>query len=204
MGSIDPFMVYFDSRWVRKLSARSLAHRRYLEHVMQQAESVLTTQRVGVLFATPPMLTALGRRLSREVRESVHDGMHLGGLPSTVDYLNALTNDWFPNAAVLCGYGNGLVGMCPQLSTSPEGAPEYFPHGNRLVFNVLAGRGETRCQAVFHRLDLSRFLANVHERDEVERIAPDDRMLADGFNTAGLRDPRPPVTKDVEARTALY
>lgn len=203
MGSIDPFMVDFDPRWVRKLPAGSIARTRYLEHVLQQAETVLTTQRIGVLFATPPVLTALGERLHGDLRDSIH-GIHLGGLPSSPDFLRALSNDWFCNATVLGGYGNSLAGMCPQLTTSPEGTPEYFPHGDRLVFEVVLDAGQLRGRVMFHRLDLSCFLPNVMERDEAERVDREPGVLPAGFNTTGLRDPRPPANKTHETQIALY
>lgn len=203
MGSIDPFMVDFDPRWIRKLPPGSFAHARYVEHIAQQAQTVLTTQHVGVLFATPPILTTLGNQIPRELRESIR-GIHLGGLPSTIEFLHKLGNDWFPNATVLGGYGNSLAGMCPQLSLSPDGAPEYFPHGNRLAFEVRCESDGERGQVVFHRIDHSGFLPNVFERDEAELIVPQAGALPAGFDSAGLRDPRPPDRKAAETGAALY
>ncbi|MCC6145220.1 MAG: hypothetical protein IT368_15545 [Candidatus Hydrogenedentes bacterium] len=191
LGSMDPFMVDFDPRWARKLDPASLARKRYVDHVLAQAESVLMTQQMGVIFATPPVLAALGEHLPAPKREAVR-GVHLGGMAADQDFWRRLTMEWFPNAVCLSGYGNSLCGMCPQIALNPEAPPEYFPHGNRLILETgeanASGRGEVR----FHRLDESGFLPNVIERDEAEVVSPPADAAAEGFTLPGLRDPRPP------------
>lgn len=203
LGSMDPFAVDFDPRWIRKLPAGSMAHTRYVEHVLSQAEAVLTTQGIGVLFATPPVLTRLGERLPRAIRNDIR-GVHLGGLPSDPSFLEALDRDWFPNATVLGGYGNSLAGLCPQLSTTADGKPEYFPHGRRLFVDVFCKPDAHRGQVIFHRLDRSCFLPNVFERDEAERVELDPKLSIEGFQRYGLRDPRPPAAKRSAIQSALY
>ncbi|HHT9119044.1 MAG TPA: hypothetical protein ACFYD3_00675, partial [Candidatus Hypogeohydataceae bacterium YC41] len=37
MGSMDPFSIDFDPRWVKKLKGDSIGYRRYLEHLVEQA-----------------------------------------------------------------------------------------------------------------------------------------------------------------------
>ncbi len=63
-GSFDPFSVDFDPRWAKRLADGSLARRRYLEHVTDQALDVLRREDIGVLFITPPALSALEERLA--------------------------------------------------------------------------------------------------------------------------------------------
>lgn len=203
LGSMEPFTVDFDPRWVRKLPAGTMAHNRYLEHVAQQAEAVLLTQSIGVLFSTPPVLTALGQRLPRAVRMHIQ-GVHLGGLPSSPEFLHSLESEWFPNAVVLGGYGNSLAGVCPQVASSPNGLPDYAPHGDRLIVDVASDDDGPRGQVVFHRLDRSCFLPNVYERDWAERIELDATTIASGFGRAGLRDPRAIAVGQVENQAALY
>jgi hypothetical protein len=196
LGSIDPFSVDFDPRWARRLPPESLARRRYVAHVVEQAQAVLETQEIGVIFATPPILEALGTA-SEAARERVV-GIHLGGMAVAGDFLARLSAEWFPKARVLAGYGNSLAGMCPELEPAGAAPLDYFPHGVRLVLDVAAsgpgGRGPVR----LHRLDASCFLPNVLERDEAQAALPPTDAAADGFVLPGLRDPRPP-----EARTDL-
>jgi hypothetical protein len=202
MDSIDPFSVDFDPRWARKLPPDSLARRRYLEHVLEQASAILASQRIGVVFATPPVLTALAGRLAPERRAEIV-GIHLGGMAAAPGFWKGLA-EGFPNAKVMGGYGNSLAGMCPQLAPDPDEPPEYFPHGARLVLEVeppeVSGRGRVR----FHRLDESCFLPNVLERDEAGLAAPLASAAAAGFTLPGLRDPRPPEAAPEAKSPGLY
>lgn len=190
LGAMDPFSVDFDPRWVRKLDAASLGRKRYTAHVLAQAEAILATQRVTVLFATPPVLAALGERLPEPTRAAIR-GVHLGGMAGGAEFWLRLTTAWFPNAVALSGYGNSLAGMCPQVKLDSAQPPEYFPHGRRLHYNVDAPPGE-RGAVRFHRLDESCFLPNMVERDEAESVAPPKGLATAGFVLPGLRGPRPP------------
>ncbi|HNR31205.1 MAG TPA: hypothetical protein PKI11_09970 [Candidatus Hydrogenedentes bacterium] len=199
MGSVDPFMVDFDPRWARRLPDDSLARERYLEHVLAQAGAVLRSQRIAVIFATPPVLRALGERLPPELREAV-TGIHLGGMATDPEFQRRLGEEWFPNAVALSGYGNSLAGMCPQLKCGSDAPPEYYPYGNRLVLRVDVPEGATRGRVRFHRLDESAFLPNVVERDEAEPAVADAQTP--GFQREGVRDPRP--ARDANVKTGLY
>lgn len=201
LGSMDPFMVDFDPRWVRKLPAGSLAHHRYLNHVIEQSQDVLQSQEVGVLFATPPVLSALGDRLSEPLRMRIR-GIHLGGLASSLDFLAVLTEK-FPDAVVLGGYGNSLAGMCPQLGTSSDGMPEYYPHGNRLVYKVTDPDESGLGRVTFHRLDLTCFLPNVVERDMARSVGLPERV-PDGFHSPGLHNPVSIANRISTSQAALY
>lgn len=201
LGARDPWSVDFDPRWARKLPPDSLGRRRYLEHVLAQAESVLATQDVGVLFATPPVVHALGERLDAARREALA-GIHLGGVAATPAFWRMLP-EHFPKAVVLGGYGNTLAGVCPQLGEGPAGEPRYFPHGPRLVLEVDDPEGEGRGRVRFHRLDLSTFLPNVCERDQAAAADAPADAAAIGFGP-GIADPRPPEDAPAEQKAGLY
>ncbi|MCF6285384.1 MAG: hypothetical protein L3K26_09370 [Candidatus Hydrogenedentes bacterium] len=191
MDSLDPFTVDFDPRWVRKLAKGSLGHTRYLEHVLEQAQRVLNTQHIGVLFSTPPVLEVLGTRLSREVREEI-TGIHLGGMAASDSFWEQLTAAWFPNAVALSGYGNSLAGVCPQITPLVDGAPVYVPHGQRLILDVMEPDERGRGRVCFHRLDRACFLPHVVEGDEAEGVGHiAAEALNAGFHPLGIRDPRP-------------
>jgi len=188
LGAMDPFAVDLDPRWVRRLPAGSLARRRYMEHVLAQAEAILASQDVGVLFATPPLVAALAARLSRATREAIV-GVHLGGMAADADFWSRVGASWFPEAVVLGGYGNSLAGVCPQVeATGPDG-PEYFPHGDRLVLDVVEPDATGRGRVCFHRLDVGGLLPNAVERDAASLAFLGSG--GDGFRPVGVRDPRP-------------
>ena len=191
MGSLDPFMVDFDPRWARTLHAGSLARARYLEHVVTQALDVLRTQDVGVLFATPPVLDALGARMEPAERDCIR-GVHLGGMRSEPDFLARLQGSHFPNAVCLGGYGNSLMGLCPEVPTG-ETEPCYFAHGNRMIVSLEDDGAGAPSHVRYHRLDCSMLLPNVMERDVALPCDAPPKAIAHGFHARGLRDPQPPA-----------
>jgi len=203
LGAMDPFSVDLDPRWARRLPPASLARRRYTEHVIGQALPILESQEVGVLFATPPLVAALGERLGGTLRGRIR-GIHLGGMAADETFWKQLGERWFPDAVVLGGYGNSLAGVCPQLEpTGPDG-PEYFPHGDRLVLELVGATGSGRGRVRFHRLDRSALLPGMLERDAAglavrERTGPDDP-----FQTRGVRDPRPAEEASAVSTESLY
>lgn len=191
LGSIDPFTVDFDPRWVRKLPAGSLGRTRYMKHVLEQAIRILETQEIGVLFSTPPVIEALGKQLAPSCREGI-TGIHLGGMAASPGFWEQLRDMWFPNAVVLSGYGNSLVGVCPEVAPCVDGAPVYVPFGKRIAFDVLPDGGASRGTVSFHRLDRACFLPHVREGDEAERFEGIPAVAVErGFHATGLRDPRP-------------
>jgi thienamycin biosynthesis protein ThnN len=216
-GSMDPFSVDFDPRWAKKLAEGSLARRRYLDHVTEQALEVLRREEVGVLFITPPALAALTERLSDREREAIH-GIHYGGMSLTAEMVNGFRAA-YPNAVHLSGYGNTLFGVVMEMADAPRTNIDYFPLGKRIQFHLVewSAAAETseawppRCvergeigRVLFHRLDESCLLIGVIERDEAERIAPSEEARALGDCADGLRNPRPPAPLAGQLQLGLY
>jgi hypothetical protein len=215
-GSMDPFSVDFDPRWAKKLPDESLARRRYLAHVIDQALDVLEREAVGVLFTTPPALAALAERMSARQREAIH-GVHYGGLslqPETVNQFRAA----FPEAVHLAGYGNTLFGVVMEATDRPRQALDYFPAAERLRFHLVEAGADEPSRAwpprevaygscgrvLFHRLDKSCLLINVLERDQAVRITPSPEARALGWGADGLRNPRPLAPAAGQLRLGLY
>jgi hypothetical protein len=212
-GSRDPFSVDFDPRWAKRLAEGSLARRRYLDHVTEQALDVLGREEVGVLFITPPALAALEERLSDRQREAIH-GVHYGGMSLTPEQVNRFRAA-FPRAVHLAGYGNTLFGVVMEVADGPRQALDYFPLGDRLHFDIVdaediaegppssCARGQTG-RVLFHRLDESCLLVNVLERDQAERIAPSAAARALGGHADGLRNPQPAAALAGQLQLGLY
>jgi hypothetical protein len=210
-GSIDPFSVDFDPRWAKKLADGALARRRYLDHITTQSRDVLRREEIGVIFTTPPALAALAAKMTDRQREAIR-GIHYGGMSLTPEAVNGF-RDAFPNAVHLAGYGNTLFGVVMEVADSHRTAMDYFPLGDRVLFEVVreaetrfpesAGRRE-RGRVMFHRLDESAFLPNVLERDEAERVPPSAAARALGATADGLRDPRPPAMLNHKLQHGLY
>ncbi len=211
-GCMDPFSVDFDPRWAKRLADGSLARKRYLEHVTEQALDVLEREEIGVLFATPPALAALAERMTDAQRDAIH-GVHYGGLSITAETLNHFRAA-FPRAVHLSGYGNTLFGVVMEVADAPRRALDYFPLSDRIRFHVVEGTGESwppqpappgqPGRVVFDRLDESCLLVGVVERDEAESVPPSEAAAALGGCAHGLRDPHPPTTLGDVLRVGLY
>ncbi len=204
LGSLDPFSVDFDPRWVRKLPEGSLGRTRYLEHVLEQALQVLHTQHIGVLFSTPPVLEALAGRLTEEQRMHI-TGIHLGGMAASATFWEQLTTNWFPNAIALSGYGNSLAGVCPQITPCLDGAPVYVPFGTRIAFAMERNDDGAPATVRFHRLDRAALLPHVIEGDEAfVDVATPPKAQQLGFHATGLRNPQPIQRQHEVRQGGLY
>lgn len=201
LGSIDPFSVDFDPRWVRRLAPGSLGRQRYLDHVLEQALRVLRVQDIGVIFSTPPVLEALGAHMPPALRHRIL-GIHLGGMAAPEGFWERLAEN-FPNAVALAGYGNSLAGVCPEIAARDHNGPVYVAHGARLLVGVKCAPGESRGRVFFHRLDRAAFLPHVVEGDEAAMVHHRDGAAL-GFQAAGLQDPRPAAQLVATRQEGLY
>ena len=109
LGSLEPFTVDCDVRWIKSQGKDSLGFKLYMEHVLTQAVNIVGHQQIDTLFTTPPLLAALARRMRKEERSRIL-GIHTGGMhldPQTASELQSQ----FPHAVILPGYGNSLFGV---------------------------------------------------------------------------------------------
>ncbi|MBF0107792.1 MAG: hypothetical protein HQL76_01265 [Magnetococcales bacterium] len=192
----DPFSVDFDPRWFRRLAEHSLARKRYLEHVLEQARNIIRVQKIACLFTTPAILTPLADLLSTDQCGAV-TFIYLGGMRVTRQVFHEYRSR-FVNATVLSGYGNSLFGVCHQRGEVEEGLC-YYPSSPQIVSRVVAWitgvpgpihfsqevAYGSRGQVVMHRLQESALLINVVEQDDAIRVPP----LPDGPPWDGLGDP---------------
>ena len=212
-GSMDPFSVDFDPRWAKRLADGSLGRKRYLDHVVQQALTVMRREEIGVLFITPPALAALAVQMDDRQREAIH-GIHYGGMslsPDAVNHFRAV----FPNAVHVAGYGNTLFGVVMEIEDRRREAMDYYPLGDRAAFHIVEEVGEKSwppriCRqgetgrVLFHRLDESCLLVNVMERDQAQRIAPSPAAQALGGHADGFRNPRPLPALQDQLQQGIY
>lgn len=98
------FYVDFDPRWVRRLLAEGdkANARRYVEHVLDQCETILESQQVSVVFATPPVIeAALARPKLEKLLTSRLSTLLWSGTSISDESLRVLEEDFFPGAKVL-------------------------------------------------------------------------------------------------------
>lgn len=204
-GGMDPFTIDLDPRWIRSLEPGSFVHGRYVAHVLGQAIDILEHQSIDVLFATPPLLSALAERLPETLRRRIR-GVHYGGMAITTEDRRRLQEEAFPEAVHLSGYGNTLLGCCLEL---PDGDRlDHFPFGRRLHLDVRDEAGEPcppgiRGRVHATRLDHSVLLVSLVERDEAS-LAPPPATAPAGFERPGLRRPEPITATRSIATAGLY
>lgn len=211
-GSIEPFFVDFDPRWVRKLPDASFAAERYLAHVLDQAMGVLDSQPITCLFATPPVLAGLAARMTPSQRTRIR-GVHYGGLALAPELLMRLQAEAFTNAIHLSGYGNTLFGCCLELDCSRGRELRYFPAGNRLLLGTcgdpndahsidyITPNAQGRC--VFTRLDRTALIVNMLERDTLSLVPPPPSAPSE-FIANGVAAPLPIADPNRAPAAAIY
>jgi thienamycin biosynthesis protein ThnN len=207
VGSGDRFSVDFHARWAKRLPEGSFAARRYLEHVVEQAMEVIARQEIGVIFATPPVLAALGETMSDTQRRRIR-GVHYGGMALASEQLHEFQTRLFPGAVHLSGYGNTLFGCCLELSTQPGRELDYYPWGNRLILEVVNEEGRKLDpggvgQVRFTRLDDSFVIFRLRERDQAVLLPRPDGGPP-GFCLSGVRNPHTNPGSGVRLAVGLY
>ncbi|MDY6998697.1 MAG: phenazine antibiotic biosynthesis protein [Actinomycetota bacterium] len=184
--------VDLDPRWVKKLASRgdrqsTLAVSGYVEHVLEQARHVLTTQNVVNLHATPPLLEAIAndelltRLVSDKIRFILLSGAHVD--LDTMDLFRAI----FPDAAIAIAFGSTMI--LSQAATRVDGDAVIFdPRSPYVVFWVVdpvsgerVGYGE-RGQVVMHHLSKGMFIPNNLERDTAIRMPGPAGQIGDSLS----------------------
>ncbi|MFF6774138.1 phenazine biosynthesis protein [Streptomyces sp. NPDC012637] len=183
--------VDLDPRWVKRLLAdgREDEAERYVQHLLDQAETVLASQKVAVLSSTPPLLEAVCARprLYELVREQVR-AVIWAGTSISAESLRMLDREFFPDAAVVGVYGNSLMGVAPQRpAVDGDRHPcvfEPYPATTRLELVDDEGRpvayGE-RGRVRLHLVAEEMFLPNVLERDSAVRVPARPGSPVDGL-----------------------
>ncbi|KAB2833992.1 MAG: hypothetical protein F9K48_07235 [Candidatus Brocadia sp.] len=218
MGSMDPFSIDMDPRWVKKLKPDSLGYKRYIGHILEQALDILKRQHIEVIYSTPPLLLRLAEMMPGEQRMQIR-GIHYGGVTIEPEQLNRFRNELFPHAVHIAGYGNTLFGLCMEIEESMDGNLDYYPPGPRMAVQVVSTNdgihpdrsrlaqivqyGE-KGQVVCHRLDVSFFIPNMFERDEAIRIAPTKNVQALGIYQDGVRNPSLLKGLETNAKVGVY
>ncbi|UJS20439.1 MAG: hypothetical protein L3J18_16340 [Candidatus Brocadia sp.] len=218
MGSMDPFSIDMDPRWVKKLKPDSLGYKRYISHILEQAMDIVNRQHIEVIYSTPPLLLKLAEMMQRRQRMQIR-GIHYGGVAIEQEQLKRFRGELFPNAVHIAGYGNTLFGLCMEIEESASGDLDYYPPGPRMAVQVVSTEdgiqpdknrltqlvkyGEIG-QVVCHRLDASFFIPNMFERDEAVRIAATEKVQSLGIYQDGVRNPSLLKGLETNAKVGVY
>lgn len=189
LGSLEPFTVDCDVRWIKHQAPGSMGLKLYMGHVLAQAENIIGHQEIDTLFTTPPLLVALAGIMSAAQRDRI-GGIHTGGMNLDRQTAAGLRGQ-FPNAVILPGYGNSLFGVTfptaglqededvfqvqdPALWLQLAPIPTNALAVQDLTASVMPGQ---RGRIILHRLDPSFLILNLPERDTALAVACPDGEL---------------------------
>ena len=184
------YFVDLDPRWVKRVIAAQQPDqaRAYMDHVVEQAVTILKHRRVSGLFTTPKLLEALAEKI--DLYGAGIRGVFCGGTSMPPQYVRFLCEE------VLAGqigfyptYGNTLMGLAASVALRPEDhySLTYFAPQPRAVLRVV-DPAQTDRVVPYHAwgrvelttLTLEFFMPRFLERDEAIRRPPRPPYAWDG------------------------
>jgi len=184
------YFVDLDPRWVKKvISNKQLDQAKaYMEHVVDQAVTILKHRKVSGLFTTPKLLEALAEKIN--LYEAGVRGVFCGGTTMAPQYVRFIVEEvlegrigFYPT------YGNTLMGLAASAPLRPEdnfSITYYAPHP-RAVLRVVNPKktGELVDYGAWGRVELTTltkefFMPRFLERDEAIRSEPRAPYAWDG------------------------
>ena len=180
-GSVCYF-IDLDPRWVKKVIAEKKPEvaRAYMDHVVEQAVTILKHRRISALFTTPKLLEALGEKVN--LYESGIRGVFCGGTTMTPQHVRFLIEEvlekrigFYPT------YGNTLMGLAASLPLRAEdnySITYYAPQPRAVLCVVNPNKTELLVNyGEWGRVELTTltkefFMPRFLERDEAEREPP--------------------------------
>ncbi len=190
------YFIDLDPRWVKRLIGMGelAMARKYQEHVVDQAVTLLRHRKIACLFATPKLLESLTERISL-VGAGIR-GVFCGGTTMTPQYVRFLIEEVLEGQVNFAPtYGNTLMGLAISRRLRPEDnySLTYYAPQPRAVLRVVdpkrpeseVGYGE------YGRVELTTmtrefFMPRFLERDEAIR-----RPACEEFPWDGVGDVRP-------------
>jgi len=172
-----------DPRWVKKCLAagRPELAAEYADHLVDQARTVLESQDIGILVATPPLLERMVRdeRLRLIIDERV-EVVEWGGAHLDPDSRALLRTEVLPHTRLTGRYGSTMIlSAAPErIGLSPDDPCVFDPYSPYVTFRVVDPQsGErvpygSRGQVVMNHVSRAAFLPNNLERDEATRVEP--------------------------------
>ena len=184
------FTIDMDPRWVKKCIAggRTEEAARYVDHLLDQAKSVLRTQDVGIMTISPPLLERLAqddllvKLVNEKVRMIMWQGAHMDA-----DTRYLLRTEIFPHVQLRGFYGSTMVlgGAFERVGLTSEEPCVFDPFSPYISYSVIDPEigaevpyGE-RGQVVMNHISKGQLIPNNLERDTAIRVEPPTGQLGD-------------------------
>jgi len=184
------YFIDLDPRWVKKVIAAKQFEqgKAYMEHVVDQAATILKHRRVSGLFTTPKLLEALGEKVN--LWDAGIRGVFCGGTSMPPQQVRFLVEEvlegrigFYPT------YGNTLMGLasCRPLRPEDKYSITYHAPQPRAVLRVVDPKNTTQLKnyGEWGRVELTTltrefFMPRFLERDEAIRREPYPQFPWDG------------------------
>lgn len=184
------YFVDLDPRWVKKvITQKDFAHARaYMDHVVDQAMTIIKYRRPSALFTTPKLLEALSERVNL-VHAGIK-GVFVGGTTIDPQYARFLCEEVLEGQiGFVPTYGNTLMGLAQHRKLTPEDnySITYHAPQPRAMLRVVQPEDPKRTVGYgeWGRVELTTmtkefFMPRFLERDEAMRREPCDEFPWDG------------------------
>jgi hypothetical protein len=203
-----PYHVNMDPRWAKRLTQNtSDDFDAYVDHLLDQAENVLETQDITVLFTTSRLLER--PRVRDLIATYDIEGVYHGGTHHDPDTYSVFQNDWYTDVALVGEYGNTLMGVAQEPSHLRPPAErdhrlDYAPCYPYFIPEVIDDTGEhvdygERGRVRLTVLNEEFFIPLMPERDEATRV----RGVAP-LDWDWIRDPGPLTETTDTATEGVY
>lgn len=184
------YFIDLDPRFVKKVISNKQFEvaRAYMDHVVDQAVTILKHRRVSGLFTTPKLLEALAEKI--DLYEAGIRGVFCGGTTMAPQYVRFIVEEVLESRiGFYPTYGNTLMGLAASVPLLPEDkfSITYYAPQPRAVLRVVNPKQTD--QVVAHdewgRVELTTltkefFMPCFLERDEAIRRAPRTPYAWDG------------------------
>jgi phenylacetate-coenzyme A ligase PaaK-like adenylate-forming protein len=184
------YFIDLDPRWVKKVLSNKQFEvaRAYMDHVVDQATTLLKHRKITGLFTTPKLLEALAEKVN--LYDAGVRGVFCGGTSMAPQYVRFLIEEVLENRiGFYPTYGNTLMGLAASVPLQPEDqfSITYYAPQPRAILRVVnsANTAETVPYGQFGRVELTTltrefFMPRFLERDEAIRRAPRPPYAWDG------------------------
>jgi YD repeat-containing protein len=184
------YFIDLDPRWVKKLITNKHFDqaKAYMEHVVDQAATILKHRKVSGLFTTPKLLEALAERV--DLWDAGIRGVFCGGTTMLPQYVRFIVEEVLENRiGFYPTYGNTLMGLAASVPLTPEDqySITYYAPQPRAVLRVVDPEHTERTvdYDAWGRVELTTltrefFMPRFLERDEAIRRRPRAPYAWDG------------------------
>ena len=184
------YFIDLDPRWVKKVIAAKQFDqaRAYMDHVVDQAATILKHRKVSGLFTTPKLLEALSEKV--DIFAAGIRGVFCGGTTMLPQYVRFIVEEVLENRiGFYPTYGNTLMGLAASVPLRPEDnySITYYAPQPRAVLRIVHPEntdtvvdydawGRVELTTLTQEFFMPRFL----ERDEAIRRRPREPYAWDG------------------------